>query len=211
MPHAKFIILFRNPLAVLNSILKTAVRGRWLLLANHRRDLLRAPRLLFEGLELLEDRAYALHYEALVSHPQAQIVELCAWLGLDYHPQMLDYGQAPPPQGAMGDSSTVNKLNRPTADRLNQWQDLAAQPQTLHIAQQYLQTLGPDLLQKIGYSYDELSRPLGTEAPDQAGLEITWQQIFEPDQSMSKQQKAAALAMLEKRRLVRRIRRILNK
>ena len=68
-PEAHFIILLRNPLGVLNSVLSTRVRENWYALHKFKHDLLRAPQLILAGLEQLGDKAIVVHYEQLLQDP----------------------------------------------------------------------------------------------------------------------------------------------
>ena len=201
LPQAKFILLFRNPLAVLNSILNSSVKGRWVLLARFKNDLLLAPQLLLEAADSMPDRVYVVHYEELVTEPQEQVAAMCSWLGLPYQSQMLEYGRKPPPQGAMGDPSTVQKYSLPSTDRLNNWMGIARDPQTRHFAHSYLQALGPELVGCLGYNYADLDRQLASVPAAAGDISLSWEQLFNPDPAMKNELKYAELAMLEKRRL----------
>jgi len=57
-PQAHYVVLMRNPLAVLASVLNTWVQGEWLGVAHARLHLLAAPRLILMGRELLGTQAY---------------------------------------------------------------------------------------------------------------------------------------------------------
>ena len=98
-PKAKYIILLRNPLAVLASILNTWVKGDWRLLSKFRYDLLAAPQLLLEGIELLANKAIIVHYEELVSMPEEVTRRICLFLNLDFFPNVLEYGNQKAPRG----------------------------------------------------------------------------------------------------------------
>lgn len=208
MSRARFIILLRNPLAVLNSMLNAYVKERWLLLPRLRNDLLLAPRLLVEARELLQERALVVQYETLVSEPEAQVAAICAWLGLTFQPAMLDYGDRQFAPNAMGDFSD---LTEPTTSRLNGWLQLGGQAQTRHLAQNYLEALGPELLAAMGYDYDDLKNQLLSQPARAGEVEVTWQQLFEPDPDFKKRIQYAETALLLERRLLRRLRRLLRR
>jgi hypothetical protein len=207
MPDARFILLLRNPLAVLNSLLNASVKERWILLARLRNDLLLAPRLLVEAMGLLQERAIVVHYETLVTEPAKQVTGICQHLALDFQPDMLDYGENLFPRGAMGDSSTINKYSGPTIDRLHTWLALGRHPQTRHLAERYLHDLGPDLLAAMGYDYAGLNDQLMSQPISPGEISVTWSQLFEPDTVYKKRIQYAELALLLERRLIRAIRR----
>ncbi len=206
-PQAKFLVLVRNPLAVLSSILNTWVKGHPILLARYRQDLIEAPRRLVEGIELLEDRATVVHYETLVVDPQTVVQFLCDRLGLEFQPSMLEYGKGIRPQGEMGDPGGVDRYARPATDSLDRWLSLGQTLQTRHFAEGYLRALGPDLLAALGYNYAELEAILAMVPCKGGKIDVTWQQIVEPDEDLRKRLVYVELALLEHRRLVHASRR----
>lgn len=201
-PEASFIIILRNPLAVLASILNTWVRKHWILLGSQRLDLLEAPQKLLDGLDLLGDRATVVHYEQLVSEPDAQVRELCARLGLGYRADMLDYGLRPGPEGELGDPTGVQAHTRPSPSRLEDWAELGRERQSRHFLESYLEALGPDLLARLGYDYSQLKDTLQSVPCEGGSLSVTWQELFEPNSALKDRLYLVELAMLEHRRLV---------
>jgi len=159
-PKASYILLFRNPLAVLSSILDTWVGGDWHRLAHHKHDLLTAPQLLTDGIDYLKDDAIIVHYEDLVTNPEQTVRWLCDKLQVEFHPAMLEYGQNPAPKGRMGDTIGIYKHSRPVADYVDKWIQHLASPCARHLAEAYLSSLGPDLLARMGYSFEKLYQDL---------------------------------------------------
>ncbi|MBN1953996.1 MAG: sulfotransferase [Anaerolineae bacterium] len=200
-PAAHFVILLRNPLAVLASILDTWVKGHWVLLPRYRSDLLDAPRRLVAGIELLGARAHVLHYEHLVTGPEAQVEALCRYLDLDFFPSMLEYGRQEPHPGHMGDPTGVHQHSRPTTASLERWLELGREQQTRHFAAGYLDSLGGDLLAAMGYDYDELERKLAAVPCAGGRVELPWQQVVEPTPAFRRRLYYVELALLEHRRL----------
>lgn len=203
-PAARFVILLRNPLAVLASILQTHVKGHWPLLSRYRHDLLTAPPRLVAGLDLLGERATRVHYEALVRDPEAETRALCAALALDFRPDMLTYGDTAVPSGRMGDTTGIEQHERPSADSLDRWQELARDAQTRHFLQQYLQALGPGLLAQMGYDAVQLAARLERAPYTPRALPVTWEALFAPE--IQQREIYRELALLTYRRLVYRLR-----
>lgn len=211
MPKARFLLLLRNPLAVLNSLLNASVKDRWMLLARLQNDLLLAPRLLVEAMATLQHRAIVVHYESLVTQPAEEVAAICEGLGLEFQPDMLAYGDKQIPPGSMGDSSTIKNFTEPTTDRLHHWLELGRRPQTRHLAESYLQALGPDLVDAMGYDYAGLHHQLMAQPVEPGEISVTWKQLFEPDAAYKKRIQYAELALLLERRLIFTIRRAFRK
>jgi hypothetical protein len=177
-PDAHFILLLRNPLAVLASILHTWVEGDWIRLARHYENLVLAPRLLLEGAELLGERSIVVQYEKLVAEPAAQVADLCARLGLAFEPDMVEYGARPAFEGRYGDPAGVEQHARPSTASLDRWLELGRSRQGRHLAGAYLDALGSDLVAALGYDASELAPRLEAEPLVERGLVVSWDRIF---------------------------------
>ncbi len=163
-PRASLVLLFRNPLAVLSSILDSWLSwGKWWeneAIAQYRYDLLEAPRRLVEGREALGKKAVILHYEELVSRPEEVTRGLCDRLGLPFQHEMLAYGGKPKPAGRFGDTTGIGKHDQPVAQYVKKWVGRFADPRKRHLGRAYLSLLGPNLLERMGYSFVELQEDL---------------------------------------------------
>lgn len=161
-PCAKFIILLRNPLAVLSSTLRTWFEddiGRLNGTTNHR-DLLDGPVLLLAGQKMLGDEAIVVRYEELVAEPERVVAGLCADLGMTFHPAMLDYGRHPAPPGRFGDQVGVPRHSHTTDEYRDQWIHHLADPARRSWALDYLDQLGDVTLAALGYEGHELRKTL---------------------------------------------------
>jgi hypothetical protein len=201
-PHAKFILLYRNPLAVLNSLLETHIKGHWILLARYKHDLFSAPKKMIMAASQSAVPVYTLQYENLVREPQEQLKALTDFLGLDFSPDMLTYQPDQAASGIMGDATGVQKYDRPSTTRINNWLDMAHNVQTRYFAQAYLEALGPELISVMGYDADELRCKIDSILCGRGEVEVTWQQLFEPDEVLQKRLWLIELALLEHQRLV---------
>jgi hypothetical protein len=159
-PRAKFVFLLRNPMAVLASELVTYVKGDWPVLGLFAPDLLLAPTLLLEGIEALGNEAIVVRYEEFVTSPERSIEALCNQLGLAFHEEMLEYSRTPAPIGSMNDPIGIHQHQRPSTDSLEKWMELGRTPQDRHLAISYLESLGRDVIERLGYSFDDIRRSL---------------------------------------------------
>jgi hypothetical protein len=91
-PEAKFIILRRHPLDVINSAslrwfggdLRRCITERF-------DDMIEAPQRLAK-LKSEPERQHIVQYESLVTFPETELCKLCTFLNLDYRSSMLEYG-----------------------------------------------------------------------------------------------------------------------
>ncbi len=167
-PKARYIYLLRNPLAVLSSILHDWIKTDWQKLALYRTDLLSAPQLLIDGINLTGPQSAVIRYENLVTRPEDEVKRLCSCLGISFDPGILQYTGNPAPAGRMGDDVGIHKHTRPDADNQHKWRkNIALYPRSA-IAHQYLDFLGERLTGDLGYTFDELRNALPPERADAA-------------------------------------------
>ncbi|MCI0422214.1 MAG: sulfotransferase, partial [Acidobacteria bacterium] len=157
-PKAKFVLLIRNPLAVLASIINVNLAGQWQRLATPDRthDLLSAPRLILSAIERLGLEAISVRYEELVARPQDTIRGVCHKLGIEYFDEMIHYGGKLDLPERSRDAKSIYKHERPVQDYVEDWKTSFGTPQLKHLAQAYVTSLGRHTVERLGYSYDEL-------------------------------------------------------
>jgi Sulfotransferase family len=174
-PKAKFIYLLRNPLAVLASILKSWVGNDWTKLQLYRCDLSDAPRLLIDGLQVKDVRHVMVRYEDVVTNPEETIKQLCSQLNISFHLKMIEYGQQTFPEADWGDQRTIYNESRPEKGYKDRWvETLMASPQWQDWGMNYLRMLGPELLARMGYSYDGLSSAIGMKSTRLSLTGLRW-------------------------------------
>ena len=127
-PESKVVILLRNPLSVLSSVIKTWVGKNWAQLQLLREDALRAPAMIVQAMQQLGDRAIIFRYEPFVQNPEVELSKLCARIGIPFEPDMLEYGLKPKPAGRMGDSVGVHQHSRPVNTSLDKWKETFKYP-----------------------------------------------------------------------------------
>jgi glycosyltransferase involved in cell wall biosynthesis/Tfp pilus assembly protein PilF/protein-L-isoaspartate O-methyltransferase len=150
-PQAKFIVLLRNPLAVLASILDTWVKQDWSRLDVSKVDLVQAPALLARALDQFGNQAIIVRYEELVSEPERIVRGLCEYLELAYDPALLEYGNSAKPKGRMGDPVGIHRHSRPVGESLDKWKTTLASPRERLFAEAYLASLDDAVLTRLGY------------------------------------------------------------
>jgi len=148
--------LLRNPLAVISSILETWVKSDWDRLSMHRDDILRAPGLLATALNELGDKAEIIRYEEFVQNPQEQLKTLCKKLEIPFEPSMINYGDNLVPKGRMGDAVGVKKHNKPEVESPEKGKKTFVKPIKKMLAEVCLTLLGPEVIKRMGYDYNNL-------------------------------------------------------
>lgn len=155
-PEAKFVALFRNPLAVLASVLDTWGDSDGDVLVRYADDLTLAPAKL--TLAACDPDFIRVSYEDLVEHPDAVVSSVCGRLGLQYSPDMLNYQQASVRlRGTMGDRK-VDGHTKPHANSLDRWKTVLKGRR--RAAEKYLDTLGDHVIRSMGYSASALRKEL---------------------------------------------------
>jgi hypothetical protein len=173
-PSACFIILLRNPLAVLCSIFSSWTEGTRFSLYRFKHDLLRAPYLLLEGIDMLGEQCVVVHYEQLVRDPENVVQGICERLGIDFAPEMVEYGHHNLPRWHIGDQGEVYKYLRPVLQNTEKWVLALDKPQVWRLANDYLQFLGPNTIEQMGYCYQELQQILEAHRPRRIRLWLTF-------------------------------------
>lgn len=183
-PNARFVLLVRNPLAVLASILHVVMQGRLqrFLSEDRRHDIVSAPRLMVQALRNLQGKAGVVHYEQLVSEPEKTVGDLCVKLDLTYDPSMLEYGSKVHLNSSFVDPKSIYKHIRPVKDYVANWPQYLDTPEKVQMAQAYLKLIGKDTVEGLGYSYVEIEALLNGLRPKPSWFELPWARLLENEQ-----------------------------
>ena len=154
-PEAKFIFLWRNPLAVAASMMSTWSGGNWNL---HRFEID-----LYEGIEnlvsaskQLGDNCFSLNFEQLVSDPDAVYPKLFEFLGLSSDAANYSSFSEVKLDGRMGDPTGIHRYQKIESATRDNWRGLFNNPVRRRWAQKYLDWVGADRLRYMGYDRKEL-------------------------------------------------------
>lgn len=163
-PNAKYIFLLRNPLAVLNAIIDSWIQQSWLSINLYKDHLVSAPPLLIRGIEDVAERGLVVHYESLVTAPEAEIQRICNWLDISFDTKIVDYGKQGLARWGLSDPNLYNH-SRPHTDSIDKWKKSLADPQVWRIMNDYLNEIGRATTEALGYSFDELTRYVTATRP----------------------------------------------
>ncbi|MBI5561770.1 MAG: sulfotransferase [Deltaproteobacteria bacterium] len=172
-PGAKFLILIRNPLAVLNSLFNKWVGTNYALLGEFRHDLVEAPRLLAGAVRANPGRCLMVKYEDLAADARGTLGTVCAHLGIAFEEVMLDYAGRVDPSWRFGDGIGARGTDRPRGEP-DGWRKGLAAPQSRLLARSYLKELGPELVTEMGYDFNDMEAALEPVEPPEAQGLISW-------------------------------------
>jgi Sulfotransferase family len=164
-PEARFIIMLRNPLAVVASIVSTWTTWHSSSLSAWRDDLLRAPELLLAAISQAGKRGIVVRYEEFVEGPEIEVTRLCQHLGIPFHTEMIDYAASGLPRWALGDQVGLYSRTQPDGSRSLAWTRQLRQPRTWRAAHGYLHLLGRETVNALGYRFDEVAGLLDQTQP----------------------------------------------
>jgi len=159
-PDAKYIFLFRQPLAVMASIVKAWNYGRFMPCYQNSVDLYMGPRLLVDAWDRLKGKSIRISYEALVTDSDATLSYVMDYLGLPTEEMSSDLGAENPLAGIMGDKTGARRYNSVSTESLGQWAALFDSWYRRRYAVRYLEELGDRVIEGLGYDRDQLVREL---------------------------------------------------
>lgn len=152
-PNAKFVILKRNPLAVLSSVMDTWVEGDYYKLSSYKVDL--DDGAAFFGRDFSHfDNCYELTYEELAEKPKETMNDLCRFLDIDFEESTVNYGQAKQDKWSFGDQGVVYQKSHPDKSHANRWIAGLSSGIKRQFLSDYLERLGAEKFVSIGYDYD---------------------------------------------------------
>jgi hypothetical protein len=163
-PDGRFIFLWRNPLAVVSSILRTFHQDRWVM---HRWTID-----LYDGWESLvetyrrhqdDPRVVALRYEDLVHNPARSAKRLACHIGVTFSAAMIHDFRRVKLDGPMGDPTGIGQYQSIDAAPLAKWPATFSNPWRRSWARRYLEWAGRERLALTGYDPDELRELLAAQ------------------------------------------------
>lgn len=154
-PEAKFIFLFRNPLAVLSSIIDSWYGGKMRLHA-HYIDLMIGPRLLAEAHELLKDKSLFIKYEDLITNTDDTLASIFDYLDIEHDEDIKNKFNEITLSGRKGDNTGRYEYNKVEKVALEKWKRTLNTRRRKTYAKKYLQKIGTDVLEIHGYNHNEL-------------------------------------------------------
>jgi len=157
-PDARFVFLWRHPVAVAASISQTWGRGRWNLY-HFKADLYAGVDRLVDAYRGAGDRAFGIRYEDMIAAPHEVWPKVFAYLELDYDERFLREFATVRLQGSMKDPTGVVSYSSVTSEPLTKWHDWL-NPARRRWARAYLDWVGEERLRSMGYDLAGLQAEL---------------------------------------------------
>lgn len=158
-PNAKFIILYRNPAAVMSSILQSWVKNDLAKLKDYKVDLENGVDFLTRDLSA-RPNIYSLRYEDLLKKPTDEVAALFEFLGIAFDSKILRYGDFQHKPWLLGDQLTVGTKSEPDPTHVDRWQETLQSANAHKLISDYVQLLGPEKIEALGYDYQEIDLTL---------------------------------------------------
>ena len=163
-PNAKYILLIRNPLAVLGSMINTWTRNNWYNLSKMKYDLLQAIDKYIEIINRNDDGVFIVHYEEMLADNEKTLTEMFHFLNIDFEDGIHDYN-SDREKWELGDQESVYNKKGVDRDNDKKWQSGLDAPQYWRVMYDYLHYIGKDNFEKLGYDFEENKRVLMNNMP----------------------------------------------
>lgn len=165
-PEARYIVLTRHPIAVWSSFVDSFFDGDDSVAHAHNPLLERYVPSIARFIRTAKVPMHRVQYENLVKEPEENARDICAFLGIEYEPGMVDYGSNPKSRGVstrgLGDPTNVAKQTRPTTSSLSKWATAATgRGERVALYQEILARLGDEDLETWGYSRAQIIEDVG--------------------------------------------------
>ena len=165
-PRAKYLVLVRHPLAVLDSYAQTFFSGRY--------DLAKSDHVLSQYIPAVASflresdvQRHVIDYQDLVADPDTQARRMLSFLGLDFESDVVHYGRVEITVGSTGDPLAARRHDRPVSGADRKWvKELTHNTASREAAEQAINALADEDLEVYGYSKAHLFDPLHGATPD---------------------------------------------
>ena len=163
-PNAKIILLYRNPLAVLVSIIETWIKPKHSHLSSYRIDLMEGVDILSKYTEC-ENNIIRVQYEKFLVNPNESFRNLCQFLEIPFERNMIDYGGSNENKWNYGDQDTVYSQKAPDNKYQNKWIEALSDPDVWSIVNQFIEYIGKNKFESLGYDFEDNKKLLNENKP----------------------------------------------
>lgn len=158
-PNAKFIVLIRNPAAIISSYAETWCRGNYgNVLKNNAfaHDFKEGFSDLSKFVKSDFSNKIIIKYEELISKPEVQSKRIFDYLGLDHNDEYINYNKENKlSKTTFGDPHTVYSKKRPDASHADKWLNTLSNEDKIKGIYDCLSFVNKDVFEKFGYNKGE--------------------------------------------------------
>ena len=156
-PSAKFIFLWRHPLAVVASLMTlSSEKGTWKDLHRYSIDLFKGFDNLFQSFTAYGDRCISICYEDLIQSPQDTLSRLEEYLEIEFPGDALGNFMLSNLKGELGDKRGGEIYKGISVDSLDRWKKIFNTYPRKKWALAYIKWLGLDRLNTMGYNLNNI-------------------------------------------------------
>ena len=155
-PDGKFIVLWRNPLAIIASLIETCGRGRWNVSGFHM-DLFDGLANLIESVQSRSEKVLAIQYEHFVQFPEQELARIADYLEIHLDAELLKSFQDVTFSGTMGDPTGAKKYRHIEMAPLDKWKTTISNPFRKGWCRRYLEWIGEERMKIMGYDLHEVA------------------------------------------------------
>jgi len=156
-PDGKYIFLWRNPLAIIASLIETWGDGRWNVFY-YKIDLFKALALAIQTYMQHSDKCLNIQYEKFLKDPVAELDRIGNYLGVQFDKKVLEDFSEISFQGGLGDVTGVKAYSQVSDEPLSKWKSTLCNPWRKWWCTKYLRWLGEERLGVMGYDLEQLLR-----------------------------------------------------
>lgn len=153
-PDARFVVLWRNPLSVISSMVESLGSGRWVM-ARHRLELFHGVDDLVSLVRRHGDRVHSVRYEDLLTG-EAPWKELMSYIGADFDSTSLARFTEVDLRGRKGDKVGSRRYAHLSLEPLEKRRRTLINPVRVAWCRRYLHWVGRERLETMGYDLDLL-------------------------------------------------------
>ena len=160
-PDGKFIILWRNPLSIIASIIETWGEGKWNI-SRYNVDLYDGMANLIDCSVSEKEKILVIQYERFLREPENELSRISEYLELKLDPDVLNTFSKIRFRGKMGDSTGVKNYSAVNTAPIEKWKTVINNPLRKMWCRRYLRWLGEERLKIMGYDLNMLLHELNS-------------------------------------------------
>jgi hypothetical protein len=160
-PDGKFIFLWRNPFAIIASIVETWGGSKWDV-SMCKVDLFDGMASLIDGYKAHSDQVLTIQYESLLQSPENELSRIAEYLNLKFDSDVLKRFSQVSFSGRLGDPTGVKNYQVIETAPLEKWKKVINNPLRKMWCRRYLNWLGEERLKVMGYDFKVLLHDLGS-------------------------------------------------